>query len=64
MKAAIPREVVYSRGGFEENDRRAGRRRRAAADKSRHARDLEIIEAPDQSALETLIEEFRQTMHG
>lgn len=57
MKAAVPREIVNACGGFEEDDGRAFGGWRLAGDEPCHPRDLEIIEAADQSALEALGEE-------
>ena len=47
MKAAVPREIIDSGGGFEEDDRRPGRDRRPAGDVFRHPRDFFRIVAQD-----------------
>ena len=58
MKPAVPREIVNAGGGFEEDDRRSLGGRRVTGDEFRHARDLEIVEAADESAFEALDEEI------
>lgn len=58
MKPAVPGEIVDSRGGFEKDDRRPGRRRGVAGNALCHARNFEIIEPADKPALDALREEF------
>src|SRR5688572_23207563 len=62
MKSAIPREIVYPSGSFEKDDGLTTCGWRAAGDKLRHARDLEIVEPADKSTFETLgVEIFEHT---
>ncbi len=58
MESTIPGEVIDPCRGFEEDDRRAARRRRVTGDESRYAPDLQIIEPADKSAFEALLEEI------
>ena len=58
MKPAVPGEVIDPRGGFEEDNRRARRRRGVANNALCHARDFEIIEPADKPAFDSLFEEF------
>ena len=62
MKSAIPRKVIDTCRGFEENDWRTVRLWFFAGHLARHGCDLEIIESADESALDTLGEKFFQ--HG
>jgi len=64
VKAAVPREIVNACGGFEEDDGLSLRGRQVTSYKSRHARDLEIVESTDESAFEALGEEFGESIHG
>ena len=63
MKAAVPREIVNAGGGFEEDDGLSLRGRRVARYETRCARDLEIIEAADESAINSLLEKFVHHNH-
>ena len=63
MKSAVPGEVVDAGGGFEEEERRAGRDRRLPGDPFRHTGDLPIVKPAGDAALEALFEEFRETIH-
>ena len=58
MKPAVPGEIVDSRGGFEKDDRRPGRRRGVAGNALCHARNFEIIEPAYETAFDSLFEEF------
>ena len=61
MKSAVPREIVNTRGGFEEDDRRARGSWRVTSYKLRDLRNFEIVESADKSAFDALGEEF---FHG
>ena len=58
MESTIPGKIIDARRGFEKNNRRAGRRRRLAGNPFGSPRDFSIIEPADQSALDSLFEEF------
>jgi hypothetical protein len=55
MKPAVPGEVIYAGGGFEEHHWRARSGWRVVGDEPCHPCDLMIIEVADQSASETLV---------
>jgi hypothetical protein len=54
VKSAVPREIVNACGCLEEYDGLSRCGRREAGHASRDARDLEIIQPADESALEAL----------
>ncbi len=62
MKPTIPGEIIDPGGGFEKDDRRAVSRRRVTSDEFCYARNFDVIEPAEESALEALGEEFSE--HG
>ena len=58
MKTAVPGEIIDSRRSLEKDNRCPRRNRRLAGDAFGQARDLEIVEPANQSALDALSEEF------
>jgi len=59
VKCRIPREIVVSGRGFEENHRRARRRGRTSSDLSCHPPNAKVVSVTRNSASHVLTERFR-----
>lgn len=63
MKAAVPRQIVDSGRGFEEDNGSARRSGRLMGNTFGNTCDLEVIQPADESAFDALSEEFRKLIH-
>jgi hypothetical protein len=60
MKPAVPGKIVNPGGGLEENNGRAGRRRRLADNTPCNPGNFQVVEPADQAALDALFEKLFQ----